>query len=169
MFRKTKRQCKAWHKNYFRALYQGWVPIYIPGYIETFPYISKLKYSSWFLLDMDECTDGTHKCHVNAVCNNTSGSYNCTCKDGFYGDGINCTGNIYKKNPLLCSDKGLMLETWDHILKSPLTCLYCLSGLRFDSVSLDHRHSAKVSLDTKSGANFLWNLHVLMFKFFLLF
>ena len=44
-------------------------------------------------LDTDECTDGTHSCDANAVCNNTRGSYNCTCKDGFYGDGINCTGN----------------------------------------------------------------------------
>ena len=44
-------------------------------------------------LDIDECTNGKHRCDVNAVCNNTRGSYNCTCKDGFYGDGINCTGN----------------------------------------------------------------------------
>jgi len=42
--------------------------------------------------DIDECTDGTHKCDVNgAVCNNIQGSYNCTCKDAFYGDGIICT------------------------------------------------------------------------------
>ena len=43
--------------------------------------------------DIDECEDGTHNCDVNAVCINTLGSYNCTCKDGFYGDGINCIGN----------------------------------------------------------------------------
>ena len=43
--------------------------------------------------DMDECTNGTHTCDINAVCNNTRGSYYCTCKDGFYGDGINCAGN----------------------------------------------------------------------------
>ena len=47
----------------------------------------------FFVSDIDECTNGTHRCDVNAVCNNTQGSYNCTCKDGFYGDGINCTGN----------------------------------------------------------------------------
>ena len=47
----------------------------------------------FIVLDIDECTDGTHSCGVYAVCNNTPGSYNCMCKDGFYGDGIKCTGN----------------------------------------------------------------------------
>ena len=69
--------------------------------------------------DIDECTNGTHSCDVNAVCNNTWGSYNCTCKDGFYGDGINCTGNylynvvgelnsgLPRKNPNNCRVKNL--------------------------------------------------------------
>ena len=43
--------------------------------------------------DVNECTKGTHNCDVNAACNNTQGSYNCTCKDGFYGDGKTCRGN----------------------------------------------------------------------------
>ena len=46
-----------------------------------------------FASDIDECMDGTHGCDVNAECNNTKGSYNCTCKDGFHGNGTNCTGN----------------------------------------------------------------------------
>ncbi|XP_022794434.1 EGF-like repeat and discoidin I-like domain-containing protein 3 [Stylophora pistillata] len=41
--------------------------------------------------DLDECTVGTHECDENAECNNTLGSYKCTCKDGFQGNGINCT------------------------------------------------------------------------------
>ena len=44
--------------------------------------------------DIDECTDGTHDCDVNAECNNTQGSHNCTCKDGFHGNGTNCAGNF---------------------------------------------------------------------------
>ena len=44
--------------------------------------------------DIDECIDGTHGCDVNAECNNTQGSHNCTCKDGFHGNGPNCTGNL---------------------------------------------------------------------------
>ena len=44
------------------------------------------------LIDIDECTIGTQRCDVNAVCNNVLGSYNCTCNDGFHGNGTNCTG-----------------------------------------------------------------------------
>ena len=45
--------------------------------------------------DIDECSSA-NECHQNATCNNTKGSYNCTCKDGFEGNGKNCTG----KTPL---------------------------------------------------------------------
>ncbi|XP_022794457.1 fibrillin-1-like [Stylophora pistillata] len=41
--------------------------------------------------DLEECTVGTHDCDKNAECNNTLGSYKCTCKDGFKGNGTNCT------------------------------------------------------------------------------
>lgn len=53
------------------------------------------------VLDIDECTKGTHSCHVNAVCINIQGSYNCTCKDGYSGDGRNCTGINENINLLL--------------------------------------------------------------------
>ncbi|CAH3184475.1 unnamed protein product, partial [Porites evermanni] len=45
--------------------------------------------------DINECKEGTHNCSSNAVCNNTKGSYNCTCKPGYEGDGNNCTGNFF--------------------------------------------------------------------------
>ena len=47
--------------------------------------------------DIDECSSA-NECHQNATCNNTKGSYNCTCKDGFEGDGKNCTGKILLKS-----------------------------------------------------------------------
>ena len=40
--------------------------------------------------DVDECHNNT--CHSNATCNNTLGSFLCTCKNGFTGDGRDCTG-----------------------------------------------------------------------------
>ena len=66
---------------------------------------SRLKYifaKGWYLevlpamyfhaIDDDECQDNTHVCHSVAVCVNTKGSYNCTCNNGYEGDGYNCSG-----------------------------------------------------------------------------
>ena len=36
-----------------------------------------------------------HNCSSKAECNNTKGSYNCTCKAGFTGDGQNCSGTSF--------------------------------------------------------------------------
>ena len=47
--------------------------------------------------DIDECTLFDSPCHSNATCNNTVGSFQCTCNNGFSGNGIICTGTkIYK-------------------------------------------------------------------------
>ena len=32
---------------------------------------------------------------MDAVCNNTKGAFNCSCKPGYRGDGRNCTGKIF--------------------------------------------------------------------------
>ena len=44
--------------------------------------------------DIDECNAANNSCHENAWCNNTQGSFNCSCKPGYDGDGHNCTGKI---------------------------------------------------------------------------
>ena len=41
--------------------------------------------------DIDECQASENECDRNADCSNTEGSYQCRCKDGFKGDGFNCT------------------------------------------------------------------------------
>ena len=49
----------------------------------------------YFYADIDECSsDDLNICDntTRAICNNTIGSYNCSCKSGFTGDGTNCTG-----------------------------------------------------------------------------
>ena len=43
-------------------------------------------------LDIDECQKNIHDCHLNATCQNTNGSFMCTCLFGFNGDGRNCKG-----------------------------------------------------------------------------
>ena len=42
--------------------------------------------------DIDECASGTDNCDANAVCTNTHGSFTCTCRSGYSGDGDTCTG-----------------------------------------------------------------------------
>lgn len=53
--------------------------------------------SDMFLIlttDIDECANPeANDCETNAVCNNTEGSYSCSCVSGYKGDGKNCTGN----------------------------------------------------------------------------
>ena len=34
-------------------------------------------------IDVDECAESIHDCNGNAVCQNTVGSFECECKDGF--------------------------------------------------------------------------------------
>lgn len=43
-------------------------------------------------VDQDECSAEDHNCNINADCVNTPGSYRCTCKEGFNGDGFSCSG-----------------------------------------------------------------------------
>ena len=39
-----------------------------------------------FYTDIDECA--SNPCHSNADCTDTLGSYVCTCRPGFEGDGV---------------------------------------------------------------------------------
>ena len=41
---------------------------------------------------MDECALSGSQCHSNATCHNTDGSFQCTCNNGFSGNGTMCTG-----------------------------------------------------------------------------
>ena len=48
--------------------------------------------SFFFCLDINECVRGLHKCSSDAFCNNSKGSYNCTCKHGFKRNRRECKG-----------------------------------------------------------------------------
>ena len=45
-----------------------------------------------FLLDLDECATANHSCSTHAHCSNVIGSFQCTCNDGYSGDGKTCQG-----------------------------------------------------------------------------
>lgn len=42
--------------------------------------------------DVDECSAKSTPCDSNADCSNSDGSFSCTCKQGFTGDGRVCQG-----------------------------------------------------------------------------
>ena len=42
--------------------------------------------------DIDECSVDLNPCDENAECANIDGSYSCTCKEGFTGNGTTCEG-----------------------------------------------------------------------------
>ncbi len=44
------------------------------------------------LSDINECTSVGHNCDANADCENTYGSFTCTCIEGYSGDGVSCDG-----------------------------------------------------------------------------
>ena len=61
--------------------------------------------SCLFLTDIDECSPSglssvyrqfAHICHDDANCTNTEGSYYCTCRNGYSGQGEYCTGKGYR-------------------------------------------------------------------------
>ena len=53
--------------------------------------LSFIKFSS---SDINECEMAIDSCDENAECNNTVGSYLCTCTTGYSGDGFSCIGKF---------------------------------------------------------------------------
>ena len=71
---------------------QEWGSFFINGLSIQLNLKHKIIFFPTFLfIDIDECIEGTEDCDVNAVCTDTYGSFTCTCKAGFEGDGETCT------------------------------------------------------------------------------
>ena len=45
-----------------------------------------------YFSDINECMTPGHNCHDDAICSNTKGSWNCSCNQGYEGNGIHCEG-----------------------------------------------------------------------------
>ena len=54
--------------------------------------------------DIDECAMETDMCDMNANCTNTDGSYDCTCDNGYSGDGLTCSECLIVKKMLSMND-----------------------------------------------------------------
>ena len=54
------------------------------------PFCITVKHFILNIADIDECL--SDPCHSNATCNNTDGSFTCTCISGYSGDGFQCMG-----------------------------------------------------------------------------
>ena len=57
------------------------------------------RFNKVFLTDVNECNQ-VGACDENAECVNIPGSFECTCRDGYFGDGIDCTGWSHKHSAI---------------------------------------------------------------------
>jgi len=53
--------------------------------------------------DIDQCATNNGGCSADADCSNTPGSHTCTCKPGYTGDGVSCTGMYVNVREDACS------------------------------------------------------------------
>ena len=62
---------------------------------EQFKHFNRLyMHLCYYNPDIDECSsEERFPCHFNANCNNTVGSFLCSCVTGYTGDGMYCEGN----------------------------------------------------------------------------
>ena len=70
------------------------VYLYINLYKSENHHVVMHKIFSTIFPEINECVP-VSPCHANATCNNTDGSYTCTCNTGYSGDGIICDGKLY--------------------------------------------------------------------------
>ena len=47
--------------------------------------------------DVNECDTGDNNCDENANCADNEGSFTCSCKDGYHGNGTTCCKNYIAK------------------------------------------------------------------------
>ena len=50
--------------------------------------------------DINECSEGTDDCDINSDCADTDGSFTCTCREGYLGNGTFCSSKMLL--PLHC-------------------------------------------------------------------
>ena len=70
------------------------------------------------IADIDECTENASICDLNANCTDIDGSFTCTCKTGYTGDGDTCESMFLC--PLICDNSSFF-----RLLQ--MNALFCLT------------------------------------------
>ena len=64
-------------------------------------------------VDVNEClNDSLNDCDMNASCMDTFGSYMCSCNDGYFGNGFNCSGKLLSVAMSDCKLTSLILHNY---------------------------------------------------------
>ena len=89
-------------------------------------------------IDLDECSISNGGCHVDANCQNTAGSFNCICKTGHNGNGLNCVGEkiIHNKyqQPIVAMHLLNKEVSRKVLLRLPYSMINCKRTIRVCSI-----------------------------------
>ena len=95
-----------------------------------------------FVTDNDECAQNTHTCSLTSgVCKNTPGSFRCSCKPGFIGDGHNCEGLSicyrHLSNKLRCYRRISSPEKSRNSTREKISCYFFLTCVWYRQSAAD--------------------------------
>ena len=63
--------------------------------------LSSYQIHNTLITDIEECSQTPSPCHGHATCKELQGSFNCSCDEGFTGNGTYCEGLNCKENILI--------------------------------------------------------------------
>ena len=108
--------------------------------------------------DVDECSASSPVCDSNANCSNTRGSYICTCRAGYTGDGKTCQGRF--ENVMLTQRVREVLRYTNQIkifpmvlLKHPLVFPYCSLGICVPFSDVDECSASSPVCDSNANCS----------------
>ncbi|XP_078351521.1 polycystin family receptor for egg jelly-like isoform X1 [Oculina patagonica] len=101
--------------------------------------------------DEDECDNGRHNCSVNAQCYNTFGSFNCTCLQGYSGDGVHCPD--LDECQTGTHDCDLNAQCGNSIGSYNCTCFQGYSGNGLECYDVDECQNGERNCDVNARCN----------------
>lgn len=84
----------------------------------------------------DVCLMGTNNCHINALCTNTDGGFNCSCMTGYDGNGITCAGKIYVEQSNWYHSDCVIIMPWHDQSHQDCQLIFTIFILQWCSCSL---------------------------------